>query len=154
MAGMFSDRGWLLKAAAALGLLALVLTQSRRLIAKAYPRIEQMAFFTESDRDRKVFLWGYKVRAVEAAGFQIDSAVGPMHVLSTQAVAVGDYVTIVARPAGYRTVEALRLQVNVGFAWKRPLNYAISVLVLIGYLWLVRRRFRWRIQDGVLRGKY
>jgi hypothetical protein len=63
-------------------------------------------------------------------------------------------VTVVARPAGHRTVEALRLQVNEGFAWKRPLNYAVSVLVVIGYLWLVRRRFRWRIEEGVLRGKY
>jgi len=151
---MFSDRGWLLKAAAALGLLAVVLTVSRRRIAVEYPRIEQMAFYNDSFRDRRVLLWGYQVRALEAAGFQIDSAVGPMHVLWTQPVAVGDYVTVVARPAGHRTVEAVRLQVNEGFAWKRPLNYLISVLVLIGYLWLVRRRFRWRIQDGVLRGKY
>ncbi len=151
---MFSDRGWLLKAATALGLLAVVLTVSRRRISAEYPRIEQMAFFNESLRDRHVFLWGYKVRAVEAAGFQVDSAVGPMHVLWTQPVAVGDCVTVIARPAGHRTVEALRLQVNEGFAWKRPLNYLLSVLVLIGYLWLVRRRFRWRIQDGVLRGKY
>ena len=151
---MFSDRGWLLKAAAALGLLALLLAASRRRIGIEYPRIERMAFFDESLRDRKVFLWGYKVRAVEAAGFQVQTAVGPMHVLSAHRVAVGDNVTVVARPAGHRTVEALRLQVNEGFAWKRSLNYAISVLVLIGYLGLVRRRFRWRIQDGVLRGKY
>src|SRR5438045_2451152 len=130
MAGMFSDRGWLLKAAAALGLLALVLTYSRRRIALEYPRIEQMAFFDESFRDRRVLLWGYKVRAVEAAGFQIDSVVGPMHVLSTHPVAVGDYVTVVARPTGHRTVEALRLRVNESFAWNDPLNYAIPFLAL------------------------
>jgi len=151
---MFSDRGWLLKVAAVLGLLALLLSASRRRISTEFPRIEQMAFFNESLRERRVFLFGYKVRAIEASGFQIDSAVGPMHVLSTHPVAVGDYVTVVARPAGHRSIEALRLQINEGFAWKRALNYALSVFVLIGYVCLVRRRFRWRIQDGVLRGKY
>jgi len=151
---MFSDRGWLLKAAAALGLLALVLAHSRRRISIEFPRIEQMAFFNESLRDHSVYLWGYQVRAVEATGFQINTGVGPMHVLSTHPVSVGEYVTVIARPVGHRTVEARRLQVNEGFVWKRPLNYAVSVVVLIGYLWLVRRRFRWRIQDGVLRGKY
>jgi hypothetical protein len=154
MARMFSDRGWLIKVAATLGLLALVLNVSRRRINIEYPHIERMAFFDESMRDRRVFLWGYKVRALDATGFQINTWVGPMHVLSAHPVAVGDYVTVIARPAGHRSVEALRLQVNEGFGWKRPLNYAVSVLVLIGYLWLVRRRFRWRIQDGVLRGKY
>jgi hypothetical protein len=151
---MFSDRGWLLKTAAALGLMALLLADSRRRLAVEHPPIEQLAFFTEALRDRTVYLWGYQVRAVEESGFQINSFVGPMHVRSREPVAVGDYVTVVARPAGPRTVEALRLQVNQGFAWKRPLNYAISVVVLVGYLWFVRRRFRWRIQDGVFRGKY
>jgi hypothetical protein len=151
---MFSDRGWLFKMAVALGLLALLLTNTRRRISIKHPAIERMALYTEAIRDRRVLLWGYKVRALEPTGFQIGSGVGPMHVLWGQPVAVGDYVTVVARAAGHRTVEALRLQVNEGFGWKRPMNYVLSVLVLIGYLWIIRRRFRWRIHEGVLRGKY
>ena len=151
---MFSDRGWLLKVALTLGLLALLLSHSTRRIALEYPRIERMALFRESYRDKTVLLWAQRVQAVEAAGFQIHTWVGPMLVLSREKVAVGDTVTAITRPVGHRTVEALRLRVNEGFAWKRPLNYAISVAVLIGYLYLVRRRFRWRIQEGVLRSRY
>ena len=151
---MFSDRGWLLKVAATLGLLALLLAQSTRRIAFEYPRIERMALFNDSYRDKTVLLWAHQVQAVEARGFRIHTWVGPMLVLSSQKVAVDDTVTVIARPVGHRTVEALRLRVNEGFRWKRPLNYAISVLVLIVYLYLVRRRFRWRIPQGVLRSRY
>jgi hypothetical protein len=154
MAGMFSDRGWLIKGALALGLLGLLLANTRRRLDVEYPHIERVAFFDESLRQRRVYLWGRRILAVEATGFQISTWIGPMHVLSGQQVSVGDYVTVVARPVGHRTLEALRLQVNEGFVWKRSLNYAISILVLIGYLWIVRRRFRWRIHEGVLRGRY
>ena len=54
---------------------------------------------------------------------------------------VGQYVSVVARQRGPRVLEALSLKFNDGFTWKRPLNYAISVFTVIGYLWLVRRRF-------------
>jgi len=151
---MFSDRGWILKAAAALGLLAWLCADARRRIAVEHPEIERVALFTEALRGREFHLWARRVHALEPTGFQVNSSVGPMHILSSLRPAVGDRVSVVARATGPRTLEAISVQVNEGFAWKRPLNYVVSILTLIGFLWIVRGRFRWRIHEGVLRSKY
>jgi hypothetical protein len=34
------------------------------------------------------------------------------------------------------------------------MNYVISILVVILYGWFVRDRFRWRIPEGVFRGRF
>jgi hypothetical protein len=151
---MFTDRLWVLKGAAALALLGWLCTQSRRVLSELHPEVEQVALFTDSLRGKTIHLWAKYVTASDAAGFQIDTYVGPMRVLTSQPPPVGSFVSAQARPIGPRTLEALSLHINEGFEWKRPLNYGISILTVVVYLWLVRRRFRWRIEEGVFRSRY
>jgi len=151
---MFSDRGWLLKVGAALGLLAWLCLDARRRTAAEHPDVERVAVFTEALREHSVYLWAKPVLDVEPTGFQINTQVGPVHILSTRQPRVGEVVSIIARPTGPRTLEALSLQFNEGFGWKRALNYGVSIITLLGYLWIIRRRFRWRIHEGVFRSRY
>ncbi len=151
---MFTDRWWILKAASALLLFALVSDRSSGVVSELHPELERVAVFTDELRSKTFSFWGKKVLTADAAGFEIDSKVGPIRVLTFNPPPVGAYVSAIARPTGPRTLTASYTQVNAGFEWKRPLNYGLSILVVLGYLWSVRRLFRWRIEDGVLRGKY
>lgn len=151
---MFSDRWWLLKAASALLLLAAVCSGSHALFADLHPELERVAVFTENLRTKTLPLTGRKVIASDASGFEIGSRVGPIRVLTSTPPPAGVYVSFIGRPVGPRTLAAATVLINAGWAWKRPLNYAVSILVVIGYGWAVRDRFRWRIQDGVFRSRY
>ncbi len=151
---MFSDRGWILKAALALGLLAWLCRDARRQISAGHPDLERAALPSAADIDGAIYLWAKKVQAHEPGGFRIDSRVGPLHLESATRPPVGEYVSIVARPVAPRVLKVESLQINEGFGWKRPLNYGISILTLAGYLWIIRRRFRWRIHEGVFRSRY
>lgn len=151
---MFSDRGWILKFSAVLGLLALLCSTARRLNAFDSPELDRAAVFQQSDRHRPYHGWGMRVAAVEPAGFRIDSAAGPIHFVSDMRPPAGEYVSFLARATGPRTLEVVRMQVCEGFAWKRALTYGVSILTLVGFLWIVRPRFRWRIHEGVFRSRY
>jgi hypothetical protein len=151
---MFSDRLWIVKAGVALGLLAWLGQDTRRRFSDLSPEIEMAAIDSGTLRPQIFYFSAKQVQAVDGTGFQIHTDVGPMKILTPAQPAVGQYVSIVARQSGPRVLEAVSLRLNDGYAWKRPLIYAISVITVIGYLWLVRRRFRWRIADGVFRGKY
>lgn len=151
---MFSNRFWLLKAAVVLLLFAALGTASHRLLERLHPQVEQIAVFREDLRDKTIILWGRKVLTADAAGFEINTRVGPIRVLTPTPPPVGVYISTIARPTGTRTLTASSVQINAGWAWKRPLNYVLSILVVIGYVWSIRRLFRWRIGDGVLRGRY
>jgi hypothetical protein len=150
----FSDRGWLLKAAAALGLLGLLFGSTHRDISVRYPPLERVALSHESLRNHVFHLTGRRVQAADADGFQIGTDVGPMHFRTSTPPAAGSYVSVNARPIGPRTLEVLDLAVLPGYGWKRPFIYAISILTVIGYLWLVRRRFRWQPERGLFRSRY
>ncbi|HVR86203.1 MAG TPA: hypothetical protein VMU54_17910 [Planctomycetota bacterium] len=151
---MFTDRWWSVKAASALLLFGVVSARSGGTLSELHPELERTALFTESLRGKTLILWGRKVLTADADGFEIDSRVGPIRVLTPHPPPVGAYVSGIAQPTGPRTLTASSVHVNAGFVWKRPLNYALSILVVIGYLWSVRRLFRWRIAEGVFRGKY
>jgi len=151
---MFSDRGWILKLAAAVGLLAWLCWFARWRQAAEFPGVERLAYDSEALRGRSFYLWGRRVEAHDPAGFQIATGLGPIHVLSAVQPAVGEYISLIGRGAGLRTLEVVRLQVSPGFAWKRPLTYVVSILTVIAYLWIVRHRFRWRIHEGVFRSRY
>jgi hypothetical protein len=150
---MFSDRLWILKAATALGLLALLCTYSHRKLSDRFPQVELLAL-SDSLRGHVFHLAGHRVLAADARSFQIATSVGPMRLLTPTPPPVESYVTCNARAVGIRTLEVVDLFVHSGYGWKRPLNYGISVLTVIGYLWLVRRRFRWQPEEGVLRSRY
>lgn len=151
---MFSNRFWLLKAVVALLLFAALGTASQPVLESLHPRIEQVTVFREDLRDKDVIVWGRKVLTADAAGFEIDTKVGPVRVLTPHPPPVGAHVSAIARPTGTRTLRASSVQINAGWAWKRPLNYVLSILVVLGYVWSIRRLFRWRIGEGVLRGRY
>ena len=151
---MFSDRLWIVKAAAALGLLSLLCTVSHRLVTARYPQVEKVALNPDPFRDHVFHLSGQRVQAADAGRFQLGSEVGPLWFLTPTPPPVGAFVTLNARPVGVRTLQVVAMSVHTGYGWKRPLNYGISILTVIGYLWLVRGRFRWRPQDGVFRSRY
>ncbi|HLY10476.1 MAG TPA: hypothetical protein VKW04_14330 [Planctomycetota bacterium] len=151
---MFSDRWWIFKAASALLLFGALCARSGGLMSEVHPPIEQVAVFTDDLRTKTLALTGRKVLTADAAGFDIDTRVGPVRVLTPHPPPAGTYVSMVVRPIGPRTFATSSVQFNAGWAWKRPLNYALSILVVLVYAWAIRDRFRWRIQDGVFRGKY
>ena len=151
---MFTDRWWILKAASALLLFAVVSARSSDVVDELHPELERVVLFTEDLRSKTFTFWGRKVLTADAAGFEIGSKLGPIRVLTSNPPPVGAYASAVARASGPRTLTASAIQINAGFEWKRPLNYGLSILVVLGYLWSVRRLFRWRIEDGVFRGKY
>lgn len=151
---MFSDRGWILKAAGALLLFSLVCTRSQELLDEFHPEVERVAMFTDDLRSKTIGLLGKKVLRSDPEGFEIGSRVGPIRVLFPHPPSEGEYVSLIGRPVGPRTLETSALQRNAGWGWKRPLNYVVSVLVVIAYGWSVRDRFRWRIPEGVFRGRF
>lgn len=151
---MFSDRWWILKAGAALGLLAWLCTDTRRVISALHPDIERVALYQDSLRGVTMHLWARDVDSVDETGFRIQTRVGPVHVRTANVVKTGDVVSAVVRPLGPRRVEAVDLRIHEGYAWKRRLNYGISIATVLVFLWLVRRRFRWAPDAGVFRSRF
>jgi hypothetical protein len=151
---MFSDRWWIFKVACALFFLAAVCRAGQNLLNDRHPPVERVAVFTDDLRNKTIALMGKKVLRSDAEGFEIASRVAPVRVLTSQPPPVGVYVSLVGRPTGPGTLTASAVQINAGWAWKRPLNYIVSILVVLAYGWAVRDRFRWRIRDGVFLGKY
>lgn len=151
----FSDRLWLLKVAAALGLFAWLCDRAQRELSHARPSPESAVFFDEEDRGRKVAGWGRPVAAVTPEGFEIDTDYGRLRILTPRpAPPVGARVMFIGRIVGPRTIESISEEVNEGFEWKRPLNYGLSAATLLVFLWLIRGRFRSRLSEGVLRSRY
>jgi len=151
---MFSDRLWILKVALALGALGFLGTQARKALEETQPDIERVAVFSEQLKDHTLYVSNKTVVGTDSTGLRIQTDVGPMHLQTPQRAAVGDIVSALARPIGPRRMEVIRLQVNEGFRWKRGLNYAVSVLTVLAYLWLIRHRFRWNPSAGFLRSRY
>ena len=151
---MFSDRWWILKAAATLGLLALLFNYSRDSILRREPDVERTALDWRPFRDHVFHLAAKKVLSADATGFEIGTKVGSMRIQTATPPPVGVYVRVNARPVGPRTLEPVALEVLTGYDWKRPLNYVVSVVTLLAYLWLIRKRFRWTPETGVFRSRY
>ena len=151
---MFSDRLWIVKVALAVGLLALVSHATRRTLQEHHPDIERLPLFFEEVRDRRLFVANQPVLAVDATGIRVPTRVGPMHLRTAEKLSVGQVISATVRPVGPRELEVITLEVNEGLRWKRALTYIVSVLTVLAYLWLVRRRFRWAPEAGVFRSRY
>jgi hypothetical protein len=151
---MFSDRLWIVKLVAVLGLLSWLGHDARRAFLELSPDVERVALNPEGHQEQMIHLWAQRVKQVSPSGFEISTKVGPMWILTPAPPPVGEHVSILAHPVLPRTLQAVALQVNHGYGWKRPLNYALSVLTVLVYLWLVRRRFHWRIEQGLFRSRY
>jgi len=150
---LFSDRLWTVKLAVALALLAALCHRARRDYERDYPSYRRVPVYSARLKDRTVSLWAKTVTATAPDGFDIATDVGPFHVISPQRPPVGERVSLVGRVAGPRTLEALAVQPNEGVAWKRPVNYIVSILAAaLFFLWM-SRRFRWPLSTGLFRSR-
>src|SRR6185436_6819374 len=120
---MFSNRFWLLKAAATLLVFGALGARSERALIELHPLVEQTALFTDNLRGKTIVLWGREVLSADATGFEILSRVGPIRILTTNPPPVGVYISAIGTPVASRTLTASSVQINAGWAWKRPLNY-------------------------------
>src|SRR5262245_6137404 len=101
----FTDRLWIVKAAAALGLLAWLFTTSHRQLSDINPPTEKFALCPESMRGKMFHLTGYRVHGREPEGFSINTEVGPVLLRTSTPPPVGAYVTFNARAVAPRILE-------------------------------------------------
>lgn len=152
---MLSDRFWGLKLALALGLFALLCRQAQGEFGKLHPDLEAAAADIREIRGKTVHVWAHPVLALVPDGFEIGSDVGAFHVRSpSPAPRVGDRVSLVATVLGPRRLAASRVKVEDGYFWKRGLNYGLSSLTLLAFLWMARKRYQFRLSEGLLRSRY
>ena len=151
---MFSDRLWILKLVAAAGLLALLSQHARKALQEYQPDLERAAYFTQQLRNRVLTVANQPVIASDPTGVEIMTPVGPMHLRTTEKLEVGSTVSAIVRPIGLRQLEVVRIGVNEGYQWKRAATYIISILAVLAYFWVIRRRFRWAPEAGVFRSRY
>ena len=151
---MFSDRFWLLKIALAAGVFVLLCRAARRDFHVLTPDVGRTTDESDRLKGRRVYIWAMRVTAIHEDGFSFQSKAGPIRMISSLQPEVGDRIHAVARVAGPKLVEGERVRVMVGYAWKRGLNYGLSALCVLVYLWLIRRRFRWNPEAGLFRSRY
>jgi hypothetical protein len=149
---MFSDRGWACKVAGALLAFASLCHHSARSLSDLLVDDEFVATKPHLVRGKLTHLWAKTVTAADPGGVTLACALGPVRVEGVRA-ATGDVVTVVGVVEGPRLVRALRFQQNEGYRWKRPLNYAISLLTLGVVLAAAARRLRLRLRDGLLEAR-
>lgn len=152
---LFSDRAWVLKLLATLLLFAALCRGHREAMARLRPSEEVIHHPAPHELGGTVRRWGLPVRAVDAAGFQVELRSGPVGVSTPDAPALrpGDRVAFSARLVGPRALAAEEVAVIHGLAWKRALNYLVSTAVVLFVLWRIRDRFRARPSDGLFRGR-
>lgn len=151
---MLSDRFWFLKLALAAGLFAFLCRWAQSDISSVEPDVETALYDFEHVRGKPVYMWAKQVLTKQEGRFTVGTRVGPFEVLSPLQPQVGDHVIVVGRITGPRTVTAHGARVMDGYLWKRPLNYGLSAVTLVVYLWLIRRRFRWTPERGLFRGRF
>ncbi len=151
---MFSDRFWFLKLSLAIGLLAWLGHRARRELSEVDPDYRKIPVYFPQLEGKTITLWAKTVTAAGPGGFDIDTDVGQFHVLSPERPPIGERVSMLARPAAPRTLEAITIQRNEGVSWKRPLNYLVSIAAVAVFLLWARGMFRWPVHGGVFHGRY
>lgn len=151
---MFSDRFWTLKLALAAGGLAALCHRARTEFEEVHPSFRKAPVYFEKLKGKTVTnLWANPVTAHAPDGFHISTDIGPFRVISPERPPIGERVSLVARVAGPRTLEAMGVQRNEGVSWKRPVNYIVSILTVAVFLLWVRRRFRGSLREGLFRSR-
>lgn len=153
MKALFSDRLWLVKLALAAGLFAWMCHFAQAEIREIHPNVSRVAMFGDALRNKQVSVSAREVVGHAPDGFDVDTDVGPMRILTAERPPQGTIVTVRGRVAGNRRIEATRVQINEGWEWKRPLNYGVSVATVLVFLWLIRGRFRLRLSEGLFRSR-
>jgi hypothetical protein len=147
---LFSDRGWVWKVAAALLAFSWCCHDSQRALSKLHAQAEDAALKPERHLGMECYAWAHTVLSADSSGFEIRTKAGPVRVEGLRAEP-GQVVSVRGRVAGPRLIRADRLHVNDGYAWKRGLNYALSIIVVLAVAASFRRRWRCSAREGVLR---
>ena len=150
---MFSARFRGLKALAALLAFAGLAHAARRQVPEVDPPIEALPLRFDRLQGRPIHVAAKTVTASGPDWVEVKTASGPIRVLgqSSPPAKAGDVLSATGRAEGPRLVRGERLRTHPGFAWKRPLNYAVSVLTFgIFLLWAARFT---RLPDHLLRSR-
>jgi len=154
---LFSDRGWLVKLGLALAILSLLCARARWEVAAITPSVEDGVLDFGHARDKAMMAWTIRVQAVSPEGFDAVSTAGPLHI-STHGLkpvpAPGQLVSVAGRFVEARRIEATLIRLEDGYALNRGLNYGLSSLTVLGFLFLARKRFRVRLREGLFRSRY
>ncbi|HYF00297.1 MAG TPA: hypothetical protein VEJ18_15350 [Planctomycetota bacterium] len=152
--GLFSDRAWGLKLLCTGVLFAALCHVHLAAMHRVRPSEAAIDHPAPSHLGGLVRRWGLRVTAVDPSGFGIELDSGPVWIRSSgPPVRVGDVVGFSARLEAPRVLRADDVAVIEGYAWKRSLNYAVSVAVVLLVLWQVRGRFRGRPSAGLFHGR-
>ncbi|HEX7901404.1 MAG TPA: hypothetical protein VF950_26835 [Planctomycetota bacterium] len=129
---MFSDRFWGLKAALAAAAFAALCRWSDVQVRQADPPVESVPLRSELLRGRVVHVSAKEVTASHPDWVEVLTAAGTIRLIgqTSPAAKPGDILSAVGTVAGPREIRADRLRLHPGYAWKRPLNYAVSFLAL------------------------
>lgn len=152
---MFSDRLWWLKAAVALAAFAALCRWSEVQVRDFDPPIESLPLRSDALLGRAVHVSAKTVLASHPEWVEVQTSSGPIRVLgqSSPAARVGDVLSATGTVAGPREIRAVRVRVHGGYAWKRPLNYAVSILTLVLFVLWAAPLFRGRLQAVRLRSR-
>ena len=153
MSLLFSDRFRGLKLGAAAALFVGLCYWAHVRIGPEYPPLGVVALYGDRWRDKVVGAQGHSVLAHAPDGFDMESRDGPLRIVTPLRPAVGTHVSVVGRVEGNRRIEAMNVKVDEGWAWKRPLNYGVSIATVLMFLWLIRGRFRIRLAEGLFRSR-
>jgi hypothetical protein len=152
---LFSDRLWIVKLGLAVGLFAFLCRRSEEEISDLVPEIEVAVAETTTHLKKPVHVWAHEVLAVSSDGFDVRTKAGPVHVVSSfPPPKPGDYVTFAGQIDAPKRVVASAVRIENGYLWKRGLNYGISSLTVLVFLWFARRTFRWKMSTGLFRSRY
>lgn len=154
MRALFSDRLWVLKLALAAACFSWLCRQARSEISQVEPSEEAVPVRPDWI-GRRHLLSVCAVLAERPDGYEIETDAGPalLVVPRVEGVKPGDLVSAYATIEGPRRFRAPALQVNRGYVWKRALNYALSVAVILVLLWSWRDRLRLRLSEGLFRAR-
>lgn len=154
---LFSDRAWTLKLALTVVILSILCSRARREIPDVLPSVEDGILAYERTRGKPILTWATTVISVSGEGFEVDSKAGRFQVTPVVRQPLplpGQLVTLGGRFVEPRRFEATTVRIEDGFGLKRGLNYALSSVTVLVFLFLVRRRFRIRLREGLFRSRY
>jgi hypothetical protein len=141
----------------AVGLLSLLCSQGRAALAREHAAFQDAALDFEHARGKTFVSWGLRVFSISPEGFWVDTRGGAIEVVlpgARPALNPGDRVTVAGRLVEPHRFEATSVRLEPAYLYKRGLNYVLSSATVLVFLYLIRRRFRLRLHEGLFRSRY
>jgi hypothetical protein len=126
-------------------------------VGQIHPSLQDGVLAFEQARGKLILTWAVPVISVSPEGFDVESRAGVLHVVPRGAppdLSPGQRVTVAGRFVEPRRLEATVIRVETAYYLKRGLNYALSAATVLVFLYLIRRRFRIRLREGLFRSRY